>query len=184
MSREKWAMFALGVWLAGTLMVSVIATENFYTVDRLLADSPNTTFNSMTTRIGQSETRELLRYLSSELNRLYFRLWNAVQLVLGLIVLGLLWRNATVARVRLGVITMLVLVVLMIVWLTPQIVTVGRSLDFVPRDPPPPALARFGLLHGLYLVLELTKLLIGLIVTVFLARVVPYRAQPVLSGGR
>jgi hypothetical protein len=96
-----------------------------------------------------------------------------------LIVLWLLWRNAAVARLRLGVVAMLALVVIMIVWLTPQIVTVGRSLDFVPREPPPQALARFGVLHGLYLVLESGKLLIGLIVTVLLARVAPYRAQPV-----
>ena len=33
----------------------------------------------------------------------------------------------------------------------------GRSLDFVPRDPPPPAMATFGLLHAAYTVLELLK---------------------------
>jgi hypothetical protein len=50
MAGEKWVMLALGVWLAGTLMVSVVATENFYTVDRLLTASSNATFSSMSLR--------------------------------------------------------------------------------------------------------------------------------------
>lgn len=163
-------MFALGAWLAGTILVSVVATENFYTIDRLMARSPNSTFTSLTERLGKSETRNVLRYLSSELNRLYFQLWNATQLVLGILVLWLLAGNRSPAKARWGVVGMLALVVLMIVWLTPQIVSVGRSLDFVPRDPVPPALARFGLLHGAYLLLEACKLLVGIVVTVWIAQ--------------
>ena len=37
--KQCWAMFAMGAWLCGTLMTSVLATENFYTVDRLLTGS-------------------------------------------------------------------------------------------------------------------------------------------------
>jgi hypothetical protein len=72
-------MFALGVWLAGTILVSVVAAQNFFTIDRLLAESPNATFMSLVERIGRSEARDLLRYLSSELNRLYFQMWNVTQ---------------------------------------------------------------------------------------------------------
>ena len=72
--KQRLAMFALGVWLAGTILVSVVAAQNFYTIDRLLAESPNATFMSLVERIGRSEARDVLRYLSSELNRLYFRL--------------------------------------------------------------------------------------------------------------
>jgi hypothetical protein len=55
-------------------------------------------------------------------------------------------------------------------WLTPQIITVGRSLDFVPRDPVPSSLNRFWILHGVYTVLELCKLIVGLVVSVWIAR--------------
>jgi hypothetical protein len=43
-------------------------------------------------------------------------------------------------------------------------------LDFVPRDPPPPQLGRFGMLHGAYSALDLIKLLIGIWLTVRLVR--------------
>jgi hypothetical protein len=60
--------------------------------------------------------------------------------------------------------------VLMTVWLQPQITSIGRSLDFVPRDPPPPAFGRFWALHGAYTALELGKLLVGIVVTVWIGR--------------
>src|SRR5688572_27965761 len=84
--KERLAMFALGVWLAGTILVSVVAAQNFYTIERLLAESPNASFMSLVERIGRSEARDLLRYLSSELNRLYFQMWNVTQFVIGTLV--------------------------------------------------------------------------------------------------
>ena len=168
--KDKWAMCAMGAWLTGTIVVSVVATENFYTIDRLLEQSPNSAFTAVAGRLGSGEARDLLRYLSSELNRLYFQLWNLTQFALGALVFWLLAGNRAAARARWGVASMLALVVLMSVWLTPQIIAVGRSLDFVPRDPPPPALAQFGILHGLYTSLEGIKLLVGAVVTYWIAR--------------
>lgn len=169
-------MCAMGAWLVGTLIVSTVATENFFTVDRLLAGSTNQSFHVVTERVGQPQARELLRYLSSELNRLYFRLWNFLQLVLGLVVLWLVGRERSAARVRLGIAAMLAIVVIMTVWLAPEITSVGRSLDFVPRVPPPPQLSWFGILHATYTGLEMLKLVIGLAVAVGLSRGTPARA--------
>jgi hypothetical protein len=171
--KERLAMFALGMWLAGTILVSVVAAQNFYTIDRLLAESPNATFMSLVERIGRSEARDLLRYLSSELNRLYFQLWNVTQFVIGALVFWLLAANRSVAKARWGVVAMLGLVVFMIVWLTPQIISLGRGLDFVPRDPAPPSLGRFGMFHGLYLILEALKLAIGIVVVYWITRFRP-----------
>jgi hypothetical protein len=168
--KARWAMFVLGMWIAGSLLIFVVATQNFRTVDRLLAGSPNATFTSQLATIGQSATRDLLRYLSSELNRLYFQLWNVAQIVLGLAALWLVWSQPALAKARWGVVVMLAVVVLMTVWLQPQITSIGRSLDFVPRDPPPPAFGRFWALHGAYTALELGKLLVGIVVTVWIGR--------------
>jgi len=170
--KQQWAMFAMGAWLAGNVMVAVVAVENFYTVDRLLTGSTNRAFASQVARVGQVETRDLLRYLSSELNRRYFKLWNATQAAIGLLVLGLIARGP-VAPARWGVLGMLGLVALTIVWLTPEIISLGRSLDFVPRTPPPPALRRFWILHGVYTFLEGCKLVIGVIVAVWIGRSIP-----------
>ena len=114
--KDKWAMCAMGAWLTGTIIVSVVATENFYTIDRLLAQSPNSAFTAVAERLGSGETRDLLRYLSSELNRLYFQLWNVTQFALGALVFWLLAGHRAAARARWGVASMLALVLLMIVW--------------------------------------------------------------------
>lgn len=165
-----FALFVMGAWIAGTIIVGVVASENFYTIDRLLAASANPTFMSVADRLGHVQTRDLLRYLSSELNRLYFQVWNVTQLGVGIVALWLLGADRVHARARWGVASMLAIVAVMMTWLTPQIVSAGRSLDFVPRDPAPAALGRFWVLHGIYISLEGVKLVIGVIVSVSIAR--------------
>jgi hypothetical protein len=65
---------------------------------------------------------------------------------------------------------MLATVVLMLVYLTPAIVSLGRELDFVPRDPAPPGMSRFWVLHAAYTSLEMIKLLVGILVAFWIAR--------------
>ena len=167
-TRRQWAVVILGAWIAGSICMSVVATESFYTIDRLLALRANSTFAAAVDRLGAVEARDLLRYLSSELNRLYFQLWNGAQIVLGVVALWLI--AASAKWVKWGVAAMLATVVLMLVYLTPQIVTLGRSLDFVPRDPAPPGMSRFWVLHAAYTSLEMLKLVIGVVVAASLAR--------------
>jgi hypothetical protein len=130
---------------------------------------------NLVARIGRSDARDLLRYLSSELNRLFFQLWNVTQFVIGALVVWLLAANRSVAKARWGALAMFGIVVFEIVWLTPQIISLGRGLDFVPRDPAPPSLARFGIFHGLYLILEVLKLAIGVVVVYWIMRSRPER---------
>ena len=49
------------------------------------------------------------------------------------------------------------------------IVSLGRSLDFVPREPSPPGMQRFWVLHAAYTSLETIKLLVGVLVTASIA---------------
>ena len=176
--KQRWALVAMGAWLAGTVCMSIVATENFYTIDRLLAGSPNGSFTAAVQQLGPPQARDLLRYLSSELNRLYFQMWNVAQLVLGVLVLWLVAGSsqqdpASARRVVRGVIAMLAIVVAMLVWLTPSIVSLGRSLDFVPRDPAPPGMQRFWVLHAAYTSLEMLKLVVGIVVTWWIAKSFP-----------
>src|SRR5215510_12447131 len=113
-TRKQWALVALGAWIAGSICTSVVATENFYTIDRLLTARANPAFASAVDRLGSPTGRDLLRYLSSELNRLYFQMWNVAQLVLGATALWLV-----AGRARRGVMAMLAIVVLMLAYLTP-----------------------------------------------------------------
>jgi hypothetical protein len=172
----------MGAWVMGSICMSMVATQNFYTVDRLLAEQSSAAFTAMVQKLGQPATRELLRYLSSELNRLYFQMWNVAQVVLGV---GTLWlvagsdgqdparpRSAGLfgTAVAKGILAMLAIVLLMLVYLTPAIVSLGRELDFVPREPAPPGMSRFWVLHAAYTSLEMLKLALGLLVAGLIAR--------------
>ena len=154
----------------GTVCVSIVAMQDFYTVDRLLASSSNEAFVSMVEDVGREDARNLLRYLASELNRLFFQLWNLAQLGIGGAALWLLWGVPDASRLRVMVVGMLAVVVFLTVWVTPEILAVGRSLDFVPRDPAPPALSRFGTLHATYTILELLKCAAGVVAAVWVWR--------------
>jgi hypothetical protein len=138
--KRYWAMFIMGAWMMGSICMSVVATENFYTIDRLLETSTKAEFSAAVQKLGHTPARDLLRHLSSELNRRYFQGWNIAQLVLGA---AALWLAGGAPRIHRGILVMLGVVVLMLAYLTPQIVSLGRSLDFVPRDPAPPGMQRF-----------------------------------------
>ena len=162
--KQRWALVVLGVWLMGSICTSIVATQNFYTVDRLLAErDSHGAFAAMVQKLGAPAARELLRYLSSELNRLYFQMWNGAQLVLGAIALWLLADSRRQDAAFKCVAGMFAIVILMLVYLTPAIVSLGRELDFVPRDPAPPGMSRFWVLHAAYTSLEMLTLAIGLL---------------------
>ena len=46
MKRDA-ALFVIGAWVMGTVFMGVVATQNFYLIDRLLADGPVHAFNSV-----------------------------------------------------------------------------------------------------------------------------------------
>ena len=166
--KQRWALALMGAWVMGTIAVAMVAAENFYTIDRLLGARSNALFAQLVDRVGAAETRELLRYLASELNRLYFQIWGFAQLAIGVIVV-LLMRDAAPARARHGASAMLAIAVVLLA-ITPLIIGVGRSLDFVPRDPKPQAMRLFWILHGGYTALSLVQLIVGIGVTVAIAR--------------
>ena len=177
---EPWAMFCMAVWLTGTVCVAIVATQNFFTIDRLLADSPNSAFHVAVKTLDTVETpghpvaRDFLRYLSAELNRLYFQYWNIAQLALGILALWLVTKIRGVARAKWCIVGMLGISIFVMVVLTPPIVSVGRTLDFVPRESPPAevvsALRTFGLLHVTYTVFTFLILILGVLATIWIQK--------------
>ena len=160
--KPRAAAFCLGIWVMGTVCISVAATQNFYTIDRLLAAGGHPSFSEGVDRLGAPAARDLLRYLSSELNRLFFLYWNLFQIPLGGVTLWLVLGLSGDRRLRWLVGAMLAIAVVLTVVVTPPIVSIGRGLDFVPRDPPPPSLATFGILHAAYTSLEMLKAALGI----------------------
>ncbi len=112
----------------------------------------------------------MLRYLASELNRFYFYVWGWVQLILGAGCFAIAALKLRQKKLVIGFSSMLAVVAVMAFYVTPEIIEVGRSLDFVPREPPPPGMAAFGRLHAAYSILDLAKLLTGVWMAVVLVR--------------
>ena len=60
----------MGAWLMGTVSLWVIATENFRRVDAVLS-SPHSEFHQRLEPLPAGEARVVLRFLASELNRVF-----------------------------------------------------------------------------------------------------------------
>jgi hypothetical protein len=160
-SRKRTLMgLLLGAWLVGTIIVGFVAAENFWIVDKLLATSVHPVFHTDVGLLPAGEARNLMRYLVSEQNRLFFVWWGWAEVILGIALLAAAF-TAQNSRSTLGITLMLAITLAMQFYFTPQIVDVGRTLDFVPRDPAPPQMSTFGWLHAAYSTLDLIKLVIG-----------------------
>jgi hypothetical protein len=160
---QALAIALVGLWLGWTLFMWFLAGRSFATVERVLA-KPNAHFTEATKSSTPEQTREVLRYLASEINRTIFRAYGLGQILLGALLLALLyWQKPrdTFSLVLVG--GMLVLVLILALVITPQLISLGRRIDFVPRDPSPPGMQRFWMLHGMFTGLDGVKLLAGLV---------------------
>ena len=132
----------------------MVASQNFRSVDRLLA-APATAA-AQVEKMGHDQARALLRYQVSEQNRLYFETWEKIQLLLGVMLLAVMSRQG---RLLIGVAAfMFALLLLERFYLTPEIVRIGRMIDFVPQAAPSPERDLFWRFHGAYSGVELLKL--------------------------
>ena len=168
--KRHLAILTMAVWLTGTVWMAVVATQNFYTIDRLFDRRPNPEFTAAVDKLGEPDANFLLKYLSSELNRLFFQTWGIFQIGVGILALWFVVKLPDSGQPKWLIVSMLAISLLFFAAITPKIVSVGRSLDFVPREPPPPALRTFGLLHAAYTVLDGIKLILGIIATSGLVR--------------
>jgi hypothetical protein len=159
---EAMALALLGAWLAVTVCMWFAATRSFGTVRRVL-ENGNPQLAESTRALAPDQTRVVLRHLASEINRSYFRAYGWAQLLLGVALLIVLLRQAprdVIALIMVG--AMVAIVAALTFYVTTEVVALGRRIDFVPRDPARPEMARFRMLHGAYTVLDGTKLLVGL----------------------
>ncbi len=163
MPRSQAAAIAiLSFWIGLNLFVWFAATRTFSTVGRILK-SPDPRFRKIVEPLGAEPTREVLRYSASEINRRYFRAYGWTEILLGVILLALLWRQTPRDTVAVAMVAgMLALVVALTLVVTPWMSSLGRTLDFGPRTPAPPRMRRFWMLHGAFTSLDAVKLLAGI----------------------
>jgi len=148
-----WIMATLGMWFA--------ATRSFATVERVMK-SGQPEFVEITKPLGEVPTRMVIRHMASELNRTLFQGYGILQIVFGAILLLLVLRQTPRHTLDISLVAaMLVLSLVLTLGITPLVTSVGRSIDFLPRNPPPPVMPRFWMLHGAFTSLDGIKLLAG-----------------------
>jgi hypothetical protein len=157
MHFRRFACLLLGAWLGGIIMVAVMATQSFRTVDRLLLE-PSPGAAQELRNMGHETSRMLLRWEAGEQNRRMFEIWETAQLVLAMAVLFVLLFGSTEGKYALALSVLLLLIVLMQrVLLTPLMESLGRLVDFVPPSVRSPDRIRFQVLHMGYAGLEVFK---------------------------
>jgi hypothetical protein len=167
MHHTRIAAFLLGSLLLGSLFLVFVATRNFRAVDAVLG-APPPEASKMIQTLGHSDARQLLRYLAGEENRSYFETWELTQIFLGLALTGVLLfgvENRLLASLA-G--AMLVLALFQHFKITPDMLWLGRSIDFVPPGAESQARDQFWKLHGIYSGIEVVKMLLALTVAGFL----------------
>ena len=166
MHIRRLATLLLGGWLAGCFFMTWVATGNFESVERILK-TPSAKAQRELTDIGLARSRALLRFHSSEQNRHYFYNWEIVQLVLaGLVALVLLFATNGDKLVMSLSLFMLAICGIQHFTMTPQIVEVGRVIDFAASDELTAEKEMFWNLHRAYSVVELTKIAAGILLAI------------------
>jgi hypothetical protein len=159
----------LGLWVGWTLFMWFAATRSFRTVGRLLKFPPPE-LSRIAQSLGAETIRQALRYLASEINRTYFRAYGWGQIALGSVLLVLVWVKSPRDTFALVIVVgMLFIVVILTLGVMPQVIALGRNIDFLPRNPPPPDYQRFWNLHAIFTGLDGAKLLAALVLLVRLA---------------
>lgn len=180
MRANSLLFFILGAWLGGSVILGAVVSYNFAGVEDLFARNPRLAEHAGFERSDeQAKKTSLLWVHSSELNRVFFLAWNRTQLMLG----GLAVVLALRARARLWPVLLLLAATAVVAYthliVEPQIVELGRQLDFLPRLPPPPALEPFQRSHGVYFTLEILRVLLVVAAVLLLLYRTPRADGPV-----
>lgn len=162
--RLRLGIVLASAWLAGSIAIWVVASENFRKVDAVLSPGYRAELAALVAPRSLAEERPILRFLASELNRSLFRVWGRSELVLA-VLLGLV----LLGEPGLGVAPKLLAVLLALtsgllaLWLAPALQRLGPPLDFVPRPLPAEWLAphaAFLRAHGVFMAIDLGKVVL------------------------
>ena len=162
--------FVLGLWLAGMGMVAYVAPLSLRTVESVMTVPPHEASKWIDV-LGKEKVRTLLLHGSSEVNRSLFEFWGNVDLVVCgfLFVAVVMNKSGKVLIILSGVLFLLGTASAFL--LTPQMVAVGRQLDFRVVFPVPQELIQFTALQNMYFGVGLVRILtVGTMVGLLLHR--------------
>ncbi len=162
--------FVLGLWLAGMVMVTYVTSLSLRTVASVMAIPPHEA-SKWIEELGNDKVRTLLAHGSSEVNRGLFESWGNADLVICLFLLVAVVMNKHGKALISMTAVLLLLGAASAYLLTPQMVAVGRQLDFRVVFPVPPEVVQVAALERMYYGLALGRtLIVGTMVTLLLYR--------------
>ena len=162
--------FVLGLWLAGMVMVVYVASLSLRTVDSVMAIPPHEATKWIDV-LGKDKVRTLLLHGSSEVNRSLFEFWGNADLIICVFLLVAMVMTKSSKVMIIFTAVLLLLGTASTFLLTPQMVAVGRQLDFRVVFPIPPEIVQFAALERMYFGVSLVRvLLVGTMVAMLLNR--------------
>ena len=151
-----------------------VAAESLSSVDRLLA-RPHPVATAQFKALGRGDARLLLRYQVSEQNRRYFENWEVAQIIMGGLFFFFLLFATSENKFALSVVLVMIAGVLVQRFLlTPGMISLGRTIDFVPPGAPSGERTQFWVLHSWYWGVEVVKWVLGLVLA---ARLISRRSR-------
>jgi hypothetical protein len=166
MHYHRIAAFLSGCLIMGSLFMIFVATQNFQSVDRVLASPPPQAAQMFET-LGPQPSRTLLRYFAGEENQGFFIAWELAFIGFAVALTAILLfaiRSGLLAGLAGG---MLIIALFQHFYVTPQMISFGRLVNFG-AGAGSPAYNQFWRLHGLYGVLEVVKLVMAIVIAAFL----------------
>lgn len=157
MHYRRIVALLLGLWLGGGLVMAWYGARSFQTVDRVMNGS-NPVFALQTRPLGRDATRVVLRYEIAEENRFLFQNWEYMQLILGSLFFSYMLFGTLEGKFSLALaLGMLVITAIQRFGISPELGSIGKTLDYLPADVVTAERAKFWLLHGAYLGCEALK---------------------------
>jgi hypothetical protein len=159
MKHHPLLALVLGLWIGGSVCLGAVVYYNFAGFDDLFARNARLAEHAgFALANTDAKKASLLWVHAAELNRVIFQHWNRLQVLLAALALTLAvyWRAS---RLVIGLLALaLGLSLLQHLGLEPRIIELGRTLDFVARNPAPPQLAPFQDAHRAYFTAEMVRL--------------------------
>jgi hypothetical protein len=166
MSSRRISVFLLGFWLACMMFMGWVAMHNLGSVDPILKQSDRQLQREIKD-IGYDRVKTLLRFEAAELNRYFFYKGEWLQLLLALITTLVLLDATSANKLTMVIMAGMILMILVQHFLIePEMVELGRGLDFAAADQMLDERRAFSTYHTYYSSIEVIKIALVSLISV------------------
>jgi hypothetical protein len=164
-------------WLAGILLMTWVDWERTWSVDAVL-NGGNPAASMRLKALAPEDARMLLTYQANEQARWYQRIWEDVQVFWGALFFAFLLFGTREGKLTLGLsLGMLAVTLAERFLLSPEMLGLGRIIDFIRPDLHSGERSEYWVLHNTYRMVELVKLGAGCMLATVLMAGGPHRLR-------